>query len=92
MREHFEDMWLAYVITAAVVALFALLIYCVILDQERWQAFATAHHCHVVERMSGDVLTTVAPIIGGNGGVAVGITSTPDKVAYLCDDGVKYWR
>jgi hypothetical protein len=24
--------------------------------------------------------------------VAVGVTSTPDKTAYLCNDGIKYWR
>jgi hypothetical protein len=59
---------------------------------KHWKAFSEQHHCKVVGRMSGDTVTTVAPIIGGNGGIAVGVSSTPSKTGYLCDDGVTYWR
>lgn len=60
----------------------------------RWEKFAKDHDCRVVERVRGDVDTTVAPIVDAKGGVstAIGLTSTPDKTAYLCNDGVKYWR
>jgi uncharacterized membrane protein len=63
-------------------------------EKRAWEAFAKSHDCRVVERMRGDVDTTVAPIFDGKGGVstAVGVTSTADKTAYLCNDGVKYWR
>lgn len=92
MIDHIEDFWPVYAIGAVIVALFGLLIHFAILDQKQWEAFASTHECHVVERMPGDTITTVAPIIGGNGGMAVGVSSTPNRTAYLCNDGVKYWR
>jgi hypothetical protein len=48
----------------------------------------------VIERRKGDLDTAVAPIIGSNGTVslATGLTFDDDKTAYLCNDGVKYWR
>lgn len=63
-------------------------------EHYRWETFAKTHDCRVVEKMAGDVDTTVAPIFDGKGGVsyAVGVTDTPGKTAYLCNDGVKYWR
>lgn len=62
-------------------------------EHHRWEVFAKEHECHVVERRKG-VDTTVAPIIGTNGTVslAAGVTFEDDKTAYLCNDGVKYWR
>jgi hypothetical protein len=63
-------------------------------EKRAWEAFAKSHDCRVVERRKGDVDTTVAPIFDNKGGVsfATAVTSTPDKTAYLCNDGVKYWR
>jgi hypothetical protein len=63
-------------------------------EHHRWEAFVKAHNCRIIERRTGDIDTTVAPIFDSKGGVsyAVGVTDTPDKTAYLCDDGVKYWR
>lgn len=40
--------------------------------------------------MSGSTFNTVG--VGSNGGVSVGIGSTPDKTGYQCNDGVTYWR
>ena len=57
-------------------------------EKTRWEDFAIAHHCRVTQQVSGDI--SVAPIIGGNGGIAV--ASTPGKTGYSCDDGVTYWR
>ena len=57
-------------------------------DADKWQKFAAEHHCRVTQKMDGTL--TVAPVIGGNGGVV--LNSTPGKTAYLCDDGVTYWR
>jgi hypothetical protein len=61
-------------------------------EQKQWDAFAKAHNCKVVAKREGSTSTGVAPIIGGNGGVAVTTSSTPGQTAYLCDDGVTYWR
>jgi hypothetical protein len=63
-------------------------------EHRRWEAFAKEHECRIVERRKGDVDTTVAPIVGNNSSVsfATGLTFEDDKTAYLCNDGVKYWR
>jgi hypothetical protein len=60
----------------------------------RWETFAKAHDCHIIEHRSGDIDATAAPIVSSKGSVsyAVGVTDTPDKTAYLCNDGVTYWR
>jgi hypothetical protein len=76
----------------ALVVLFVLFVLGAIAEQREWDRFSVSHHCHVTGKMRGDLVTTVAPIIGGNGGVAVGVSNTPDKTGYLCDDGVTYWR
>lgn len=63
-------------------------------EQKQWDAFAVEHRCKVVEHRKGDVLFTTATTINPNGGVSVTpvTTVTPDKRAFLCDDGVIYWR
>lgn len=91
-RDDWFDFWPILAFIGVAVVIVAIVIHFAILDQAQWERFAAAHDCRVVERMPGDTMTTVAPIIGGKGGVAVGVTSTPDKTAYLCNDGVKYWR
>lgn len=91
-RDDWFDLWPILALGGVLVGIVAAVIHFARIDQAQWERFAAAHECRVVERMPGDTMTTVAPIIGGNGGIAVGVTSTADKTAYLCDDGVKYWR
>lgn len=94
-----SDFWDTYDTTivgvGASLFLVVLIAFCIagsIQEGKEWAAFSTAHNCKVVGRMTGNTYTTVAPIIGGNGGVAVGVASTPAKTGYSCDDGVTYWR
>ncbi len=61
-------------------------------EENQWYVFKEAHDCHIVGQTSGNVSTTVAPIIGGNGGVAMGTSYTPGKTGWKCNDGVTYWR
>lgn len=63
-----------------------------VLGERDWERFKIDHHCQVVGKMSGSVVTTVGPTFGGQGGIAVGVGSTPDRTGWLCDDGVTYWR
>ncbi len=44
----------------------------------RWAAFKIAHHCRLVEAWAGEAGTEPK--------------FPSDKTAYMCDDGVKYWR
>jgi hypothetical protein len=82
-------MWGAFVVVVGILVAAA---YGSIQEQREWERFKVAQNCKVTQKMRGDTVTTVAPIIGGNGGVAVGVSSTPDKTAWLCADGVTYWR
>lgn len=95
IRYLWGDGWLGrlmLVLMVLVVAGIPLMIWAAIEDDRQWSAFKAAHNCKVVGKIRGDTVTTVAPIIGGNGGVAVGVSSTPDKTGWQCADGVTYWR
>ena len=78
----------------SVIALAALVVVSSAEEQKRWDAFAVEHKCKLVEHRKGDVLVTTATTVNPNGGVSVTpmTTVTPDKRAFLCDDGVTYWR
>lgn len=75
-----------------VVGLIALGIWAEHKEQQKWEQFAVEHNCKEVEYMKGSTVTGVGPSVGGNGGIAVTVGRTPDKVGYLCDDGKTYWR
>ena len=79
---------------ASCIALTALVVVSSAEEQKRWDAFAVEHKCKLVERRKGDVLVTTATTVNPNGGVSVTPMTTmmPDKRAFLCDDGVTYWR
>lgn len=94
IRDMLED-WPGRVVLLSFILLIALIpimVWATIADQQEWNAFKSAHACKIVGKMRGDVTTTVAPIIGGNGGIAVGTSVSPDKTGWQCDDGVTYWR
>lgn len=59
-------------------------------SERSWSQYKVTHECHIVGRMSGDVITTIGPTTGG--GVSVGIGMTPDKTGWQCNDGITYWR
>jgi hypothetical protein len=42
----------------------------------QWDTFKASHHCRLVETSAADA----------------GTTHESHQSAYLCDDGVKYWR
>lgn len=88
--EFFVDCWLAVVSTLAVVGLIGMIFYVAIQEQAQWNDFAANHACKVVAKKRGEVFTTTG--IGANGQIVIGTGSTSDQTAYLCDDGVTYWR
>ena len=63
-------------------------------EQKQWQAFAAAHSCKLVATKQGTVSSGVGTAVGANGQVSVVpiTTTTPGQEAFLCDDGVTYWR
>lgn len=71
-----------------------LLIYLTIADQKEWDEFVIAHECKKDEQINGSTQTGVGFGVMGNGqiGTIVTTTSTPTKIRWSCNDGVKYWR
>ena len=77
-------------IVVAIIALIGFVGWGVFLDAEDWERFKGEHKCEAVAHIRGDVFNTVG--INSNGGVAIGIGSTPDKTGWKCDDGKTYYR
>jgi hypothetical protein len=63
-------------------------------EEKEWQAFSVAHNCKVAAMEKGHLSTGVGYGMTANGkfGTVITATQTPDKTAWLCDDGVTYWR
>lgn len=64
------------------------------IDRENWQRFVEDHHCKITAHMSGDVSTGFGAGVSANGKFGTGLVTvtTPDKTAFLCDDGITYLR
>lgn len=63
-------------------------------EHEAWLAFKDAHACKVVAEKQGYTRTTVLTTVSGGGKVSVTPYTqvVPDERAWLCDDGITYWR
>jgi hypothetical protein len=63
-------------------------------ERKQWDDFAAAHACKKVSVVRGDVQVAVTTGMDSKGNLVTATTPivTPDKVAYMCDDGVTYWR
>ena len=61
---------------------------------KRWKDFAAAHECKKVAEVSADLNVGAGVVVTPGGGVGTVTTTTvvPGKTAWLCDDGVTYWR
>lgn len=59
-------------------------------SSRQWSKFKTDHHCRIVQKVDGT--STVATSVGTNGQVTVTPVFIPGKIAWLCDDGITYWK
>ena len=96
LRDMLED-WegrLLLLLMVVLVAMIPLTIYAMHEEAKEWAAFAEAHDCKVVGRMSGTTSTGLGVGVMPNGQVGTVMTTstTPSKTAYACNDGVTYWR
>ena len=79
---------------ALIVGLLALMMIASAKEQREWQAFSATHNCKLVATKQGTVSSGIGTAVGANGNVSVVpvTTTTPGQEAFLCDDGVTYWR
>ncbi len=77
-----------------IIAAFGASVYAMYRDAQQWALFAAEHDCKVIHRVKGDTIvgTGIGVTTSGTVGTVTTITATPDKTAYVCDDGVTYWR
>ena len=59
-------------------------------EHQQWSDFAKEHHCKLTQVANGEVNTGFGMTTNGN--LATVITTSPRKKAYLCNDGITYWR
>ena len=77
-------------IISAIVMMVPLIVYSTIQEQKQWERFASVHDCKVVAKERSR--TTTGYGIAPNGTYGTVTTTIPSKTAWLCDDGVTYWR
>lgn len=74
----------------AMVALTVILVFALTMEAKEWEAFRAKHECRAVEKTRGR--NGIGTGIGPNGQVMMITTFEPGKTAWLCNDGVTYWR
>lgn len=85
--------WFLVVLGVACMGLFGLVIAASIAEEKQWAQFSKSHDCKVTAKVRGDVVVGTGVGFGSKGAVPIMTTSsTPDKTAYLCNDGITYWR
>lgn len=58
---------------------------------EQWEVLKIEKNCKVVEKREGHSFSGAGINTGGHVGVIFG-DGTPSQTAYLCDDGITYWK
>jgi hypothetical protein len=56
-------------------------------ESRQWDRYAADHHCAARGVKKGQVVTSVGPSMGRDGGVTVTTGVTPDQTIYVCDGG-----
>lgn len=93
LRFIFDDIgWFGTVLVILFLLAWPVIFYLAYLEHQDWTRFKADKNCRIVGKMDGSMVNTIAPVIGGNGGVAIGVAGTPSKTGWMCDDGITYWR
>jgi exosortase/archaeosortase len=68
--------------------------YLAIEESNKWEQFKETHECKIVSKVSGTTSINSGVAIGSNGQIHPIITTSVSagKTAYLCNDGVTYWK
>ena len=88
-----EDKFLFFLLLSILVS-GILVVAAIVRSTNQWEEFKITHECEVVAKSTGSTATIVAPMISSNGGVGVGVGTSYEgpKTAWLCNDGITYWR
>lgn len=59
-------------------------------EERQWNRFVEENNCKVIERLAGSVDLGITAAAKERTNTVV--LNTPSTIAYLCDDGITYWR
>lgn len=79
-------MKLTFLMVAVIGLLIGFAIKSSLAERSAWEEFASKHNCRVVGNQKG------AAQMGISSSGSVVTVFEADKVGFLCDDGVTYWR
>lgn len=85
-----EDLAIGVGLFTLLIGLFALAFYFALQESREWNKFSGEHHCRVVAKIKGSVIPTTG--FDSKGNATFGTAYTGDKLGFLCDDGVTYYR
>lgn len=65
-----------------------------LLHEDEWEKFKKVHECRLLTEVESITTFTQKEIVGPDGAMqpALVTTTIPGKRAFLCDDGIVYWR
>lgn len=89
-KEYKKEKWLVITMSVFLVAIVVLVGYAAYKEQQEWKKFSAEHNCKIISKVKGS--TQIATVMTSDGKLATIPQNEPDKTAYLCDDGVTYWR
>ena len=84
-----DDFWIGGLLVLIVVVIVAAVVGS-IHEAKEWAAFSANHECKVVEKIKSS--SNIGYGMTSNGKMGTVVMTMPEKIAYLCDDGVTYWR
>lgn len=80
---------IGWIAGGSVVLLLALIWYA-FSEERKWREFAAENNCKIVEQLAGSTDLGLSPAAAERMNTVVLVS--PSTTAYLCDDGVTYWR
>ena len=89
-----EERLIIWGIVASIIALLVFAIKLDIEEQREWKKFSIDHQCKLTSTTQVSYSTGTRIGITGDGQIGTVVTTNYEsgKNAYLCDDGVTYWR
>jgi len=93
MKDFLKEFWFPVGMIAILIGLLILVVVLASKEESQWQEFKANHSCVIVAEKQGHVEVSTGWAHTSNGGGPVTTTSTtPDQVAWQCNNGVTYWR
>lgn len=82
--------WAVWIVAGAGTISIAALIWKDLVEEKKWERFVQENNCRIVERLVGS--TDLGITAAAKARTDTVVLNTPSTIAYLCEDGITYWR